>query len=188
MRAVRIGFLMLLLAGCGGQSGIAPDRARTSAQLLGQASGLLAALSRENVSDPALLPTSGHAVYQGYSTINLPMDGTTVPYAGDLNLTVTFAPTPTPVVGSMRNFIGLEGQLLIGNGTIYRDADPDVDLTFDADLTGTLTKGGDSYALNGTVAGDFRGRTQSGVTGVVYGAITGPDGVDLFQGTLAATQ
>lgn len=90
--------------------------------------------------------------------------------------------------GSTSNFEGLTGDLTISGGYIDRGTDLDLDFTFDGAIGGTLGQGGDSYIIDGALVGEFRGRDQDGITGLIYGDISGPNGQDLFDGTLAATR
>ena len=59
-----------------------------------------------------------------------------------------------------------------------------MDYTFGADVDGMLTNNGGEYVIDASLSGGFRGRNQDGVTGVVFGDITGPNGVDIFDGTV----
>jgi len=71
---------------------------------------------------------------------------------------------------------------------LNRGADPDVDFTFDGALSGTLQTGSSAFDIDGNLLGEFRGRDQDGLTGVVSGTITGSDSQDIFDGSIAATR
>ncbi len=151
------------------------------------AAALAAGLAQENISNPAALPQKGTAQYAGYMTLALPVSGATTDYIGDLDLAVDFGATRNQVSGSASNFTGLSGSLAITGGDPARDTDPDIDYTFDGAVTGDLGQGGDTYSIDGTLVGEFRGRYQDGITGIIYGDITGPTGQDLFQGSIAGS-
>ena len=123
-----------------------------------------------------------------FGTLDLAIRGTTQSYIGDLDLTVEFSSASDRISGNLHIFDGLIGELDIANGTVDRCADKDVYYTFGADIDGTLTNSDGDDIIDVTLAGDFRGRNQDGVTGVVLGDITGPNGVDIFDGTVAGAR
>lgn len=153
-----------------------------------QAAALEAALSEENVSNPGALPMKGTASYAGFMTLGLPIGGAPQDFVGDLDMVVDFAANRDQVSGTATNFNGLTGSLWIASGDLDRATDTGVDFTFDGTVMGSLAQAGQSYDIDGNIAGEFRGRNQDGLTGVVYGAINGPDGQDLFDGSFAATR
>ena len=165
-----VGALMLIVS-CRGMGSGTDQASRAD-----QAADLVDALLGENISDPALLPLTGRAVYAGFATLELAIAGTIQSYIGDLDLTVEFSGTGDPISGALHSFDGLSGALSIANGNLDRGADTDVD--------GMLTNNGGEYVIDASLSGDFRGRNQDGVTGVVFGDITGPNGVDIFDGTV----
>lgn len=174
---------VMLVSGCGssGSAGDAVSRADQAAALTEQ-------LAEENISNPTLLPTTGVANYTGFSTLRLPIDGQTTAYLGDLAMTVDFTKNTNQVSGSIGNFSGLGGSLTIGGGSLDRGTDTDVDYTFEGDVDGTLDANGTDYVIDAGLVAEFRGRDQDGVTGVVFGDITGPSGVDIFDGSLAGAR
>lgn len=137
-----------------------------------------------NISDPAQLPVTGRAVFTGSTSLDLPIANG--PVDGKLDMTVIFAPSDAPVTGRIYDIDGSSGVLTIANGDLFRDSDPDDDYVFAADLTGNLTRGGQTYGVDGGLSGDLRGRNQSNIIGVIYGDVTGPDGTALISGTFAA--
>ena len=173
-----VGALMLIVS-CRGMGSGTDQASRAD-----QAADLVDALLGENISDPALLPLTGRAVYAGFATLELAIAGTIQSYIGDLDLTVEFSGTGDPISGALHSFDGLSGALSIANGNLDRGANTDVDYTFGADVDGMLTNNGGDYVIDASLSGDFRGRNQDGVTGVVFGDITGPNGVDIFDGTV----
>lgn len=174
---------LVLVVGCGstGQGTDAMSRAD-------QAADLADALIAENKSDPTLLPVAGQATYAGFGTLDLAIGGTTQSYIGDLDLTVEFSSASDQISGTLQHFDGLTGVLDITNGSLDRGTDTDEDYTFGADVDGTLTNSDSNYVIDASLAGDIRGRDQGGVTGVVFGDITGPNGVDIFDGTIAGAR
>ena len=174
---------LVLVAGCGGTG-----QSTNPTWRVDRASDLAAALFTENISDPARLPVTGRAIYAGFGTLDLAIRGTTQSYIGDLNLSVEFSGTAEPISGTLHHFDGLTGALDISNGNLDRGADTDVDYTFGADVDGILTNNGGDYVIDASLLGDFRGRNQDGVTGVVFGDITGPNGVGIFDGTVAGAR
>lgn len=181
MRNIGLVLSLAVSAGCGSSGGGEMSRSA-------RAAALAATLEGENVSNPGALPMRGTATYAGFMTLGLPINGTTADHIGDLDLEVDFGATRNPLSGTVSNFDGLSGGLTIGTSTLGRETDPNVDFTFNSGISGTLGQGGDSYTIDGQIAGEFRGRNQDGMTGLVYGDITGPDDQDLFDGTFAATR
>lgn len=179
MRTIGLSLICLITAGCGSSGSNSDPLTRAE-----MAANLEAALGRENVSNPADLPRSGVVQFAGYSTLGLP----TGDVVGDLEINVNFGRTTTPISGEMSNFDGMTGSLTVDGGFIDRQTDTDVDYTFGADFGGTLADTNGTYTLDGTLAGDFRGRFQDGITGQIFGDIDGPDGQSLFDGTIAATR
>lgn len=171
------------IAGCS-SSGGRGDRG----DRLALAANLETALAVENISDPAALPFQGTANYTGYMTLGLPANGATQDRAGDLDLSVNFGASRNQVSGTASHFDGATGSLAISGGSLDRTADPDTDFTFGAQLDGTLQFGAEAYDIDGHLFGDFRGRDQGGVTGIVSGTMNGQDSQDIFDGTLAATR
>lgn len=171
------------LAGCSSSSGGGDGMTRAE-----RAAALEAALEEENISKPSALPVRGTASYTGFMTLGLPIGGETSDYVGDLDLQVDFGAARNQIAGTASNFDGLSGDLAISGGNIDQSTDTDIDYTFDGAVDGSFGYDGDSYTVDGSLVGEFRGRNQDGVTGVIYGDINGPDGQDLFDGTLAGTR
>jgi hypothetical protein len=174
---------VLGLAGCSGGSGGAPNLAH-----IDQALALAAAQQAANVSVPSELPTSGAASYAGFVTLGLPISDAITNVTGDIDLNVDFGNQLQPFSGTLSHFPGLAGQIAIVGGQIDRDANTGVDYTFISDLRGDLVAEGRTYTINGSLAGDFRGRYQDGMTGVIYGDIDGPVGQNMFSGTMAVAR
>ena len=178
---------IVAVSGCGGGGGGAPRDPSGSAQDLDDR------LETLEVSNPALLPTQGRAEYNGYMRARLPTgeDGALLQYLGDLNLDVNFAAARDQIAGSATGFATggserLDGTLRIAQGDIYPTTDPQVAYSFDGDVTGNLTDARGTYIIDGSIEGEFLGRDQRAVSGLVFGDVTGPDGLALFDGTFAA--
>ena len=178
-------FMVVLLGGLAGCSG---GRGADGLSRADQAAALAAALAEENISAPSTLPTGGTATYAGFMTLGLPIGGTTQDFVGDLDVIVDFAANNSQLSGSVSNFDGVSGTLTIAGGELDRSADPRVDYTFDGAVTGTLAQSGARYDIDASLLGEFRGRNQDGLMGIVFGDIVGPDGQDIFDGSIAAAR
>ncbi len=169
-------------------SGTALDRAGAAAQLDDRLTGA-------NVSDPTRLPIVGRGEYNGYMRARLPTgpDGARVDYLGDLTIDVNFGAGFDQIRGQASGFkaannTALAGALAITDGNIYRDTDPTAAYSFDGDVDGTLTGGSSSYIIDAEIEGEFLGRNQDAVSGVLFGDVTGPAWQDIFDGSFAATR
>ena len=184
---VTLAFAILTACG-GGGAGSVTDRAAS-------ANALDAKLAGINVSNPQQLPTSGRAQYNGYMRANLPTEdnGARLNYLGDLTLDVNFGAARDEVAGQATGFTNgggkrLDGSVAITGGDLYRDTDPAVNYTFTGDVGGRLTQGNRAFVIDAEIEGEFRGRDQDAVRGLLFGDVTGPDGQDIFDGTFAATR
>ncbi len=182
------GFAILALAGCssgGGGGGEALSREE-------QAETLSATLAAVNVSEPADLPTTGAASYAGFMTAGLPTGagGARREYLGDLTMNVDFAAPRNQVSGRADNFTAgndrLNGRLQITGGDLFRNTVIDENFTFTGDVDGTLSQNGRQFVIDAEIAGEFRGRNQEGVSGLLFGDVEGPEGQDIFDGTFVA--
>ncbi len=145
-----------------------------------------------DVTPAAQLPDSGAVAYGGAVVLNLPTGGAHLAHIADLAVTVNFGPADTPMTGTLDNFQAVDGSslggvLTISGGAFDPGADPGTAYQFTALLSGNLSDAGNTYVIDGDIAGDFRGRNGDAILGVVYGDITGPAGVDIFDGAFAAT-
>ena len=134
------------------------------------------ALSREifetTYTDPSTLPTTGHAVYDGYMAATI-ADQYTV--AGDLEMRANFA-NGGSFSGSVTNIVGEDesaynGQLTLSNGAIDSGANPDTEWTYGMDMTGTLSGDQGSVVVNAGLLGDFSGTKHEYVDGAVVGSV-----------------
>ena len=189
MRMVTITAAVLGLAACGGGGGSGGGGGGlTPGQIDGAIDGL-------PVSSPALLPTTGRAMYDGYMRARLPTgpEGERRAYLADLRMEVNFGAGFDQIRGRASGFeagdgVPMDGALAITAGRIYPDTDPAVAYSFDAALGGTLSDARASYGIDATIEGEFLGLGQTAARGLVYGDITGPRGQDIFDGTFATTR
>lgn len=188
MRFLLVTLALAILAACGGGGGGVTDRAVSATALDETLAGL-------DASDPQRLPTSGRAQYLGYMRANLPTEdnGARLDYLGNLTLDVNFGAARDEVAGLATGFTAsggkrLDGKLAITAGDLYRDTDPTVNYTFTGDVDGRLTQGNRGFIIDAEIEGEFAGRDQTAVRGLLFGDVTGPDGQDIFDGTFAATR
>lgn len=187
MRYAVLGVMALMgcSAGSGGGAGADASRAAQNAQLEDT-------LSATNITDPTTLPTAGAARYDGFMTARLPVldGGARHEYLGDLTMTVDFAADKNQVRGRADGFAAgqevLGGALRIRGGDLFRNTDTDANFTFTGAVNGDLTRGSDAYAIDAKIEGEFRGRNQDGVNGLLFGDIEGPLGQDIFDGSFVA--
>ena len=181
---------LFLLAGCGGGGGSGGDGpvALTPDQIDDRIDG-------QPISNPATLPTTGRAQYNGYMRASLPTgpQGARVNYLADMRLDVNFGAGFDQIRGQATGFeardgVPLGGALAITAGNIYGDTDPTAAYSFDADVDGALTRGAATYVIDASLEGEFLGQGQTAARGLVFGDITGPLGQDIFDGTFAATR
>ena len=178
---------VLDLAGCGG-GGSSADDAVSVAQMNAQ-------ISSQSISDPAQLPVSGRAQYDGYMRTALPTgpEGARVEYLGDMTLAVNFGAGFDQIRGHASGFEArdatpLSGGLAITNGNIYRDTKTAAAYSFDGDVDGALSNGSARYTIDASIEGEFLAPGQTAVRGLWFGDVTGPLGQDIFDGTFAATR
>lgn len=185
----------LTMAGCGGGgAGLgdtkAPPRLPTEYEKLLSARALLdAQWAGASIFDPAGLPDTGGATYQGIANLTVAMDGSELSLAGKLTLSVNFA--DDAVTGSIykvvdENEVLYSGTLVIDNGDLDRDADVLVDYTFTADIAGTLSGGGNLFEFDGDIGGDFVGDSAGAVSGAIQGLVTGAGGSGALLGSFLA--
>ena len=194
MRQGRFGsaLAIVLLAGCGGGGGGGGAGGSPAPLTPGQIDDGIAGLP---VADPATLPTTGRAEYNGYIRAGLPTgpEGARVEYLADLRLDVNFAAAFDQIRGEATGFeardeVPLSGTLAVTGGNIYGDTDPTAAYSFNGNVDGTLTRGADSYVIDASLEGEFLGRGETAARGLVFGDVTGPLGQEIFDGTFAATR
>lgn len=179
-------FLGPVLAGCSGGSDGGSGVNGFAAH-----DALLADIGAMNVTPADQLPPSGSVAYAGSAVLNLPMQGATVVYLGDLTISVDFDSGPAAMGGSLsglRTADGdrLDGTLTIADATFDPNADPDIDYQFRANVDGTLSRDTTDYLLDGSLAGDYRGPDAAAMAGVIFGDVDTGTAVDIFDGSFAA--
>ncbi|MEY1555085.1 hypothetical protein AB3Y40_05570 [Yoonia sp. R2331] len=187
MRFTTYVLTVLALAGCSTGGSNSGTLSRSA-----QAADLEETLSATNITNPATLPTTGSTTYQGFMTAGLPTGagGARTEYLGDLTMNVDFAASRDQVTGTARNFAAgndqLTGVLIIRQGDLFRNTNTSQNFTFTGDVNGTLKQGVSAFVIDAEIAGEFRGRDQEGVSGLLFGDVTGPAGQDIFDGTFFA--
>ncbi len=183
------GLVLIVLTGCSAGGGASGGADLTRAQ---QAELLEETLKEENVSEPSLLPDSGSVDYVGFMTARLPTGsgGARKDYLGDLTMSVDFDANQDQVTGRANGFAAgndvLKGALRIRGGDLFRDTVIAENYTFTGLVDGTLRQGDIPYIIDAEIEGEFRGRNQIGVSGLLFGDVVGPDGQDIFDGDFYA--
>lgn len=181
---------LIALMGCSAGSGGGGTEEEVSRAA--QNTALEDTLSATNITDPTNLPSTGVARYDGFMTARLPVldGGLRQEYLGDLTMKVDFAANKNQVSGRADGFAAgqevLGGSLRIRGGDLFRNTDTDTNFTFTGAVDGDLTRGADAYTIDAKIEGEFRGRDQEGVNGLLFGDIEGPLGQDIFDGTFVA--
>lgn len=150
------------------------------------------------LSDPALLPTTGVAVYEGVINIIVEAGGGVpadlLSAVGGLELEADFDVATGGIAGGAGNFWVDDGtpsgSLIDGGGRfragfINRSVDPALGETFILTMLPGFTLG--DYTLDGSLSGDFRDQTGAGTVpdgaaGIVGGTVTNEPGAT-FRGT-----
>jgi hypothetical protein len=141
--------------------------------------GLLNEVQDLSYTDPASLPTTGAATYEGVVGLDFEaIPGETLQgydMAGDLEMTVNFAGAGDRITGTADGFVGIDGEefdgaLIIDDGSLDRDADVESEYTFGADMAGELTgEDGTGWIVDTGLQGDFAGEDHSHAFGDVAG-------------------
>lgn len=204
-RAIRIGFGLLgllCLSGCGGSGGGGgsdtndPGLNQTRppvpyAKYENQSAALHANWDAISFTDPASLPMSGHASYDGVIRMDVQKGASQVSLNGALNLSVNFR--NEAISGSASGFVdqadrAYSGKLTVSNGVMDRAANPATDYTFQADLDGQLKGGGNNFDINAGLSGDFKGSQNDAVVGTVQGTATSAAGTGYLYGDFIGEQ
>ena len=118
------------------------------------------------------MPTEGTATYKGYAGYSADENAETADYASNVTLNANFA--DATIDGSLTNFRDanngkLAGSVAVTDGAIDENG-------FIADLSGTLSQGGESGEVTGAMGGTFYGEGAEAVFGGMTGEITTADG------------
>ena len=182
--------LMVTLAACGGSSTSGPNASTSFANIIEDAGTLADEVAVIPYTDPATLPTSGSATYNGF--IGVVLDNN-AGVAGDLQLIANFAPNANEnaITGSASNFFDNEenaigGTLTLSNSVLDRNADTNTQFTFDADLSGDLTSDEGDISVAAFLLGDFTGTNHEFVEGFVSGTATLNDETLFLDGEFVA--
>lgn len=123
------------------------------------------------IEDPVVRPT-GSASYAGGVTLGFiaPESADSLSLAGDLALTVNFDQVDDAVTGSASGFSdstnAYTGALFLNGGGLEEVATRP---QFDAQLSGALQSGTDSYLIFGQMNGEVLGTSQEAVLGQITG-------------------
>lgn len=171
--------ILCALAACGEGSDDGEGGERFD-ELEARSDGLLNEVEELSYTEPASLPTTGAANYEGVVGLNFEAipDDTLQGYdmAGDLAMTVNFAGAGDQITGTADGFVGIDGEafdgaLIIDEGAINRGGDVETEYTFGADMAGELTDAdGTEWTVDTSLQGDFAGEEHSHVLGAVSGA------------------
>lgn len=166
-------------------------------QMMALGDGLASEIDQLDFSDPAGLPTSGEAVYEGAIAMGAYIDRPSVVpdfLVGQVALGVDFS--DGGVDGQAGSFRGsddeaYDGTLAIDGGWIDRGVDPEGGgWTYGAGLAGTLGRGGDRIGVAADLVGDFYGADHGHASGQLEnGVIRGSDGTSFaVDGAFVAEQ
>lgn len=185
--------LLAALAACSEDGGDGGFPTRFERQVA-ERDAILDAANDEAFTAEGALPT-GTAVYDGVIVLTDDSDAS-YGLAGDLTLTADFA--GLDLGGQITNVADSEGQAYGGTLDVGEDydnvsginpsADPATDDVFSANFGGTLTAGLDSWTVDGSLEGDFRGPNGEYAVGTAAAdlCLAGTLDCTAFSGTLAA--
>ena len=184
--------LLLALTACGGGGDEAVSVPPVDyAGYQAQWAILQAAWTGVTITDPTTLPISGTAVLGG--VMNMTAQSTTGlrDMSGTVTLSTVFS--TNSLSGNASNFIddknsAMSGILAITGGILDRGVNTSVSPVFSANIDGTLSGGGDSFQINGDLAGSFLGPSNLGVSGIVNGFATSAFGTGFLFGGFFAEQ
>lgn len=191
----RLAFVLgscLLTVACGGDSG---DGSTTPPVDHSQYQSDLATLQASWLAVPATapstLPYSGSATFTGILQMAIETAAGDLGVARRLSLTSSFA-TDT-ISGTATGFVDeyavvLNGTLAITGGALNRSANTAIEITYSANLDGTLSGGGETYVLSGDLYGDFVGPSHLATTGIVAGSAISSFGTGYMFGSFIAAQ
>jgi len=140
-------------------------------------------------TDPATLPGSGGATYDGVLILDAQIGSGQIDLAGAVQLGVDFGSSSISGQAngfrdaSEQNYLGV---LSISNGSIDRSADPNISASVFMDIDGTLSGGGQNLGLSGDMSGDFLGSTAGAIVGVLSGVVTSSSGPGALFGDFIA--
>lgn len=181
------------LSACGGTDGVGVDTRPPVdyASYAAQATSLHNTWDSVPVTDPANLPVSGTAQFNGVAGLRLQTTGGELKVNGALGLNVDFA--SDSLSGSAGGFsdesnTGVSGTLAITGGVIDRLATVGVEYTYTANIGGTLAASSDSFAILGDIYGDFSGAGAGAALGIVAGTAQSGYGTGYVFGDFIASQ
>lgn len=184
------------VAGCGGGAAEKADLNRTRppgdfGALETEAAQLHATWDTVSFTNPATLPMSGRAQYNGVVQMDVQQGARRTSMNGDMQLNVNFA--NQKISGRANNFVdqsdnAYSGTLSVSNSVMDRGADPTSGFTYLTDLKGRLTGNGQTLDIDAGLSGDFRGAQPGATTGIVQGTVAGPGGAGFLYGDFIAVE
>lgn len=184
----------MAMISCGGGAAEKGDLNRTRppvafASLEAEATQLHATWDAVSFSDPATLPMSGRAQYNGVIQMDVQQGALRTVMNGDLQLNANFA--NEKVSGRANSFVdpsdnAYSGSLDVTNSVMDRGADPTTGFTYQTDLTGRLTGNGQTIDVDAGLSGDFRGTQPDATSGIVQGTVSGTGGAGFVYGDYIA--
>ncbi len=183
--------LLLVLTGCGTDTGDVDPPAANYAAYETQFVNLRNTWGSSGYTDPTTLPAGGSASYTGVMRLSVETSAGALKMDGAMTLTSTFS--TNSLSGNVRSFadqnnVAMNGSLAITGGVLDRAANTGVEYTYSANIGGTLSGGGDSFAILGDLSGDFLGPSYLATTGVVAGTATSAFGAGYMFGEFIAAQ
>lgn len=161
-RTIASGATALLVAGCGGGSGLSDEERVAEFAAIADRLG-----SRFNTAflEEGAIPTSGEAVFEGYAGIVIERPADDLALLGDARLTIDFG--RDRVTGRIDTVIGddggrlesYSGSIALVNGVMGATRPND----FSFDYSGALAGQGNSIFLDGSGAGVLKGTPIRGV-------------------------
>lgn len=165
-----------LLAACGGDS-TSPFEAKIDAAA-NVVQNPVFGETFENYTDPATLPTSGSASYDGYIGAFI---GDETQVVGDFDMTANFATSTIDATASNfvdQNDASYGGTLTDYSSAIDPTADTSTDFTFAIAMDGTISGPDGTSEIDVTLLGDFFGDNYSGAAGIGFGTVVGGTNTD----------
>ena len=159
--------MSLALSACGSSDSFAKMEDR----------GTALAAKYADTAPTAAMPEAGTATYKGYAGYSENPEAETADYMSNVTLNANF--DDAKIDGSLTNFRDANNGKLAGSVDV---TDGMIDGNgFSAALSGTLSQGGESGAITGTMDGTFYGEGAEAVAGGMEGEITsGESSVPLY--------
>lgn len=178
--------LPIVLAGCeNGSSRMSYDAT------FDRIEGIERTVGDQDWTDPALLPTSGTAQYEGGIYLDSELNGSELDgyhdIAGEMQMTVDFG-SDTPLSGSATNLVDENNRVydgtLVMSDSVWDESFGDA-LVYRADLNGELTdQDGTTYDVETALDGSFVGESHEHVSGFIGGDACAGEDCSVIEGGL----